>query len=157
MPLKFSPEAEAELQTHLAKYPAPLSAVIPALYIAQREFGYLSQEVMDFVADTLKVPRTHVYGIATFYTMFNKKPVGRHHVQICTNLTCTMMGAESLVAHLENKMGIKCGETTKDGRFTLTEVECLGACGTAPVMMINYDYHEALTPEKLDALLEACR
>ena len=128
--------------------------MLPTRRLAQEEFGYVSSDVMEFVAKLLDVPVARVRGVATFYTMYDKKPVGKYHIQVCQNLTCSLMGAESIISYLERKLGIKVGETTDDKRFTLSRVECLGACGTAPVMQINDDYYEDLTPEKVEEILK---
>jgi NADH-quinone oxidoreductase subunit E len=124
-----------------------------ALTIAQDEKGWLSTETMDFVAQYLGMPPVAVYEVASFYTMYNLKPVGKYHVKICTNVACCLRGANELVEQVERKYNIACGETTRDRKFTLMEEECLGACGTAPAMMLNDDYHENLTQEGLDRLL----
>ena len=117
---------------------------MPALYIGQELQGWVSPDVMDAVAEELGVPRSHVLATATFYTMFNKKPVGRFHLQVCTNVACSLRGGVQIVAALKERLGIEAGETSADGLFTLHEVECLAACGTAPVMQVNDDYHEGL-------------
>lgn len=117
---------------------------MPALYIGQELQGWVSPDVMDAVAEELGVARSHVLATATFYTMFNKKPVGRFHLQVCTNVACSLRGGDQIVAALKERLSIEVGETTADGLFTLHEVECLAACGTAPVMQVNDDYHEGL-------------
>lgn len=150
----FSEEKLREVEKIKEKYPVERSAVMAVLYLAQEEFGYVNDDVIEYVADLLKLAPTRVEEVATFYTMYNKKPVGKYHIQVCHNLTCTLMGAETIVEHIEKKLGITVGETTKDGLFTLSEVECLGACGTAPVMQVNETYYEQLTPEKVDQILE---
>ena len=153
MPLSFDEKSRKEIAEQAARLPMKSSVVIPALHIAQRQFGYLSGEVMECVAAELGVPPAEVRAVATFYTMFNKKPVGRYHIQVCQNLSCSLLGAESVISYLEKKLGIASGATTPDGRFTLSRVECLGACGTAPVLQINDDYYESLTAAKLDEIL----
>jgi NADH-quinone oxidoreductase E subunit len=153
----LSEQSKKEIADHLARYPLKQSALIPALHIAQRQFGYLSDEVMLAIAAELGLPPSEVRAVATFYTMFNKKKVGKYHIQVCQNLTCSMLGAEPIVAFLERKLGIKTGQTTADERFTLSRVECLGACGTAPVIQINDDYHENMTAGRLEALLESLK
>jgi NADH-quinone oxidoreductase subunit E len=152
--MEFSAERQQELEKLLPRYPNKQAALLPTLRLAQEEFGYISKDVIEFVARLLDVPVARVRGVATFYTMYDLKPVGKHHVQVCQNLTCSIMGAESILAYLEKKLGIKVGETSSDKRFTLSRVECLGACGTAPVMQINDDYYEDLTPEKIDEILK---
>ncbi len=157
MALSFSPESAKTLETLRSRYPSAQAAVIPALQLAQREFGYLNPEVMDLVARHLDVPATLVLSTATFYTMLHKKPVGRYHIQVCTNLACWLRGSDDVLEHLQRRLGIRVGETTPDKIFTLDEVQCLAACGTAPAMQINDDYHEDLTVEKVDRIIEALR
>ncbi|MFT5500545.1 MAG: NADH-quinone oxidoreductase subunit E [Woeseiaceae bacterium] len=132
------------------------SAVIGALHAVQHENdGYLTAELMNGVADYLNLPTIQVYEVATFYSMFETTPVGRHNVAICTNVSCMLRGADDLVAHAEKKLGIKLGESTEDGRIYLKqEEECLAACCGAPMMMVDHDYHENLTPEKMDEILD---
>ena len=139
------------------KYCTRRSAVLPSLYIAQEEQGYVTKEAMAEIAKVLSIPPVQVYESATFYTMYNKKPVGKHHIQVCTNLSCSLLGAEHVVKYISDKLGIKKGETTEDKMFTLSEVECLGSCGTAPMMQINDDYHEDLTEEKIDKILDGLK
>jgi NADH-quinone oxidoreductase E subunit len=153
MALEFSENARKEIAAKIEQLPDRRSALIPALYIAQREFGYVSPEVMEYLAAELRLPVSEVRGVASFYTMFNKEPVGKFHIQVCQNLTCSLLGAESLISHLERKLGIACGQTTPDGKFSISRVECLGSCGTAPVMQINGDYYENLTAEKVEEIL----
>lgn len=154
MSLAFSEETRAKHDRLLARYPNREAAILPTLYLAQREFGHLSDEAILCVADLLGFTPARIYGVATFYTMFNKKPVGKYHLQVCRNLSCSLMGAEHLIEHVARKIGVKPGETTADGRFTLSTVECLGSCGTAPVMQVNDDYYENLTEESIDAILD---
>jgi NADH-quinone oxidoreductase subunit E len=150
----FSDAALRELDAVLSRYPDKEAAILPTLYLAQREFGYLSDEAIVVVADLLGFTPARIEGVATFYTMYNRKPVGKYHVQICRNISCSLLGAEHLIEHVSKKLGIRPGKTTADGKFTLSEVECLGSCGTAPVLQLNDDYHEDLTEEKIDALLD---
>jgi NADH-quinone oxidoreductase E subunit len=152
--LAFSEETRAKHDRLLTRYPDREAAILPTLYLAQREFGHLSDEAILYVADLLGFTPARIYGVATFYTMFNKKPVGKYHLQVCRNLSCSLMGAEHLIEHVARKIGVKPGETTADGRFTLSTVECLGSCGTAPVMQVNDDYYENLTEESIDAILD---
>ena len=154
MSLAFSVETRAKHDRLLARYPNREAAILPTLYLAQREFGHLSDEAILYVADLLGFTPARIYGVATFYTMYNKKPVGKYHLQVCRNLSCSLMGAEHLIEHVARKIGVKPGETTADGRFTLSTVECLGSCGTAPVMQVNDDYYENLTEESIDAILD---
>jgi NADH-quinone oxidoreductase subunit E len=149
----FSENALREIERLAARYPNKEAAILPALHIARREFGHLSDEAIVRVADLLGLPPARINGVATFYTMYNREPVGKYHVQICRNISCSLLGAEHLIARVSRTLGIAPGETTADGMFTLSKVECLGSCGTAPVMQINDDYHENLTEEKIDAIL----
>lgn len=157
MALEFSENSKKELAEIAEKLPEKHSLLIPALHLAQKDFGYISPEAMECVANALELNAAEVKAVATFYTMFRKEPVGKYHIQVCQNLTCSMMGAESLISHLEKKLGIGCGETSQDKMFTLSRVECLGSCGTAPVMQVNDDYYENLTPQKIDEILVALK
>lgn len=153
----LTPESRAEIDTWVAKYPADQkqSAVMAALRIAQdQNGGFLTTELMDAVAVYLDMQPIAVYEVATFYSMYEMDPVGRHKLCICTNISCMLRSSDEVVAHLEKRLGIKLGETTPDGKFTLKEVECLGACVNAPVLQLGRVYHENLTPEKLDTLLD---
>ena len=152
----FSTEVEAEIERHLAKYPIKRSAIIPLMFIVQRERGWLDKPGVAYIADRLGVRITDVWETATFYSMIYMKPVGKYHIQVCRTLSCKIMGAGRVTEQCAQRLGIKPGETTADGKFTLSEVECLGSCGTAPMMQIGFDFHENLTPEKVDAVLDAC-
>lgn len=151
-----SAEGVQRIDEWIAKYPADekQSAVMEALMVVQAENNYLTSEAMDAVADYLDMPAISVYEVASFYTMYEHKPVGRHTVNVCTNISCLLRDSAAVVDHLEKKLDIKLGETTCDGRFTLRSVECLGACVNAPMMQIDKDYHEKLTSDKIDAALE---
>ena len=153
----LSPVALAKIDKAVAKYPATekQSAVMAALTIAQDEKGWLSTETMDFVAQYLEMPPVAVYEVATFYTMYDLKPVGRHKLTVCTNLPCALSGATRAAEHLKQKLGIGFNETTPDGRITLKEGECMGACGDAPVLIRNNKHMLcAMSNDKLDKLLE---
>lgn len=139
------------------RYPTKVALLIPALHAAQSEYGWLPQESINEIAEYIGIHPAQVVEVASFYTMFNLKPVGKYHLKICTNVACALRGAEELVEHCKRKLGIECGETTLDRRFTLNEEECLGACGTAPAMMLNDDYQENLNEQKLDRLFEELR
>ncbi len=153
--LRFSERAVQELERIKRHYPNKRAAMLPALWIAQREYGgYLPEEALMEVAYRLGTSYAVVEGVASFYTMYNKRPVGRVTLEVCTNLTCSICGGYELLHYLEQKLGIKVGETTPDGQFTLVEVECLNDCGNAPVMQVGNRYFGRLTPEKVDALLE---
>ena len=152
----FSPEIRAEIDRWVAKYPADWkqSACMGALMIVQDDNGgYLTTELMDKVAAYLDMAPIAVYEVATFYSMYELKPVGRHKLCVCTNVSCMINGSDRVVDHLEKKLGIGLGQTTEDGRYTLKEVECLGACGGAPMMQIGHKYYENLTPELIDTIL----
>ena len=156
---EFSPEVIAEMQSHVAKYPPERkrSALIPLLLlVVQRERGWIDNPGVNFLAKFLDLEVTDVWETATFYSMFNLRPVGRHHIQICKTLSCKIMGEPEITNHICGKLGIKPGETTPDGRFSVSLVECLGSCGTAPMMQIGFDYHEDLTVEKVDKILAEC-
>jgi NADH-quinone oxidoreductase E subunit len=142
-----------ELAKLKPRYPEKQAVLLPALHLAQKEFGWVSSEVMDEVAAAIDIHPSVVREVITFYTMYNLKPVGKYHLQFCTNISCALMGAEELLSHCEKKLGIEAGETTADNRFTITEMECLGACGTAPCVQINDDYHENLNKQSLDRVL----
>jgi NADH-quinone oxidoreductase subunit E len=159
-PFAFSAENLARADKIIAKYPAgrQASAVIPLLDIAQRQNdNWLPQQVLDYVADFLEMPHIRVYEVASFYTMFNLKPVGRNFVQVCTTTPCWLRGSSDIVSTCKKKLGINVGETTADGQFTLTEVECMGACVNAPMVQINDDYFEDLTPELTEKLLDTLK
>lgn len=156
----FSPEVEAEIDGHLSKYPPERkrSAILPLMFIVQRERGgYLDPPGVAYLADRLGVRITDIWEVATFYSMINTEPVGRYHLQVCRTLSCKILGAGRITARCSEKLGIKPGGTTPDGMFSLSEVECLGSCGTAPMMQIGFDYYENLTTEKVDEIIEQCR
>jgi NADH-quinone oxidoreductase subunit E len=153
----LSEHVRQEIDHWLTKFPPDRkrSAVIAALRSVQHEVGYLSREQMDAVAAYLALPPVQVYEVATFYSMFETKPVGRHHISVCTNISCMLCGGDELLAHVEKRLGIKAGESTADGRFFLKkEEECLAACNNAPMMMVDHVYFENLTPEKVDEILD---
>jgi len=154
----ISEDSRVQIDAWLAKYPPEQrqSAVLHALHVVQvQNGGWVSRELMDAVADYLGMPRVLVYEVGTFYSMIELEPVGRNMVALCTNISCMLCGAESLVEHVEKKLGIRLGETTADGRITLKrEEECLAACSAGPMMTVNGHYHEKLTPEKVDAILD---
>jgi NADH-quinone oxidoreductase E subunit len=156
---EFSPDIIAEMKAHVAKYPPERSrsALIPLLMLVQRERGWIDNPGVNFLAQFLDLEVTDVWETATFYSMFNLRPVGRHHIQICKTLSCKIMGEPDITEHICSKLGIHTGETTEDGKFTVTMVECLGSCGTAPMMQIGFDYHEDLTAEKVDKILDSCQ
>jgi len=151
----LSETACRQIQALMGKYPRRRSALIPALQLAQKETGYLSPETVCEIARIFDLTPIEVNEVVSFYTMLYKKPVGKYVIQVCTNISCLLCDAESIMEHLIKKLGIRPGETSADKRFTLLEVECLGSCGTSPVIQINEDYYEDLTPEKLDRILDS--
>ena len=157
--LEFSVAAKERLEWLRTRYPKEhqRALILPVLSMAQREFGWVGPEVIHFVAAQIPVPAIQVEEVATFYTMYNRQPIGRWHLQVCHNLSCSLMGAEIVLEHLESKLGIARGETTEDGEFTLIGAECLGSCGTAPMMQVNDHYHESLSLQDVDDLLETLR
>lgn len=150
----FSPAALEKVQEILGRYPTRQAALMPVLWLAQREFGWLSPEVRAYVADLLGLSPATVEGVASFYTMYHKRPPGRHVIWLCGSISCMLLGHERIQQHLEQKLGIRVGETTPDGRFSLFMTECIGGCGTAPAMLVDDDYHDRLTPERVDEILE---
>jgi NADH-quinone oxidoreductase E subunit len=152
---EFSPEVVEEMRSHLVKYPPERSrsALIPLLMLVQRERGWIDNAGVNFLAKFLDLEVSDVWETATFYSMFNLRPIGRHHIQICKTLSCKIMGEPEITDHICSKLGIHPGETTADEKFTVSMVECLGSCGTAPMMQIGFDYYEDLTKEKVDKIL----
>lgn len=158
--MKFSDEKLKEVQRIISSYPEgkQKSAVIPVLHLAQQEFGgWLSAETMDYVASLLNITSIEVYEVATFYSMYNLKPVGKYMFEVCQTGPCMINGSDDIIKYIGDKLGIKPGETTADGMFTLKTVECLGACGYAPMMQLGKHYREHLTKEKVDSIIEECR
>jgi NADH-quinone oxidoreductase subunit E len=146
-------DGERELTEVLKRYPTRMAACIPALHLCQDQEGWCSDEVVAYVAQRLDLPPAHVKGVVTFYTLFNQKPVGKHQVWVCRTLPCALRGAGDILAHCEKRLGIHAGETTKDGKVTLKTAECLASCGTAPMIQVDKQYYENLTPESVDAIL----
>lgn len=155
----FSPAVVEEMKAHLTKYPPERkrSALIPLLFVIQRERGYLDNPGVNFLAKFLDLQVTDVWETATFYSMFNLHKIGKYHIQVCKTLSCRIMGEPEITDHICHRLGIHAGETTADGQFTVTRVECLGSCGTAPMMQIGFDYHEDLTTEKVDKILDSLK
>ena len=153
MALEFSPETLKKVQEAITRYPKKEAAMLPVLCLAQEEFGYLSQDAIEYVAEIMGLPPARVYGVVTFYTMRHTKPIGKYHIQVCRTLSCALLGAEKVAALLKARLGVEVGETTPDGKFTLSEVECLASCGTGPMMQINEDYYENLTGKKVEEIL----
>lgn len=157
MEVKFKEDAISLVNKIISRYPEgkQKSALLPVLHLAQSEFdGWLSPAVMDYVASLLNIKPIEVYEVATFYSMFNLKPVGKNLLEVCRTGPCWLRGAEDMVAHIERKLNIKAGETSADGNFTLKTVECLGSCGSAPMLQCGADYYEDLTEEKIDLLID---
>jgi len=158
--VKFSEAQLAEVKRLVARYPAgkQKSALLPVLHLAQDSFGgWLSSETMDYVAELLQITPIEVYEVATFYSMYNTKPVGKYMFEVCQTGPCMLRGSDDIIEYIEKTLGIKPGETTADGLFTLKTVECLGACGYAPMMQLGKHYREHLTKEKVDAIIDECR
>lgn len=158
--VKFSEEQMTEFKRLVARYPEgkQKSALLPVLHLAQDSFGgWLSAETMDYVAELLQITPIEVYEVATFYSMYNLKPVGKYMFEVCQTGPCMLRGSDDIIAYIGEKLGIKPGETTADGMFTLKTVECLGACGYAPMMQLGKHYREHLTKEKVDAIIDECR
>ena len=153
----LTPGSVRLIEEKAARYPERKSAVLPALTIACRQVGFLNDDLYREIAQIIHVPYVEIAEAATFYTMFPKEPVGKYLIQVCHNISCALRGADSLMKYLEEKLGVRKGETTLDGLFTLVGVECLGSCATAPMMQINQDYYENLTREKVDQILEDLR
>src|SRR5688500_18562792 len=151
--VEFPPEAKKKFDWILTRYPTKMASLLPTLHLAQETWGWISPEVMVYVGELLDLSPATVLGVVSFYNMYNLKPVGRHYVQVCTNLSCMLRNAYDLYEHLAENLGVAPGEITRDGRFTFTEVECLGSCDTAPVVQINNDYHENMDLPKLEQLL----
>jgi len=150
----FNEENLKKFEQLKKQYPTLKSLTLPVLWMAQEQFGWISPDVMKYVAGLLNLPVSHIYGVVTFYTMYNTKPRGRHHLQICTNISCQLRGSDDLFDHVCKRLGVEPEETTADNRFTVSRVECLGSCGTAPMMQVNNeDYYENLSTEKVDAIL----
>lgn len=156
--LVWTADEQAQVDTFRAQYPTPDGAVMKTLWLAQRKFGWLPAEVMQLVADTLGIPYAKVYGVATFYTQYFKEEKGRYVFDVCTSFSCQVTGGYDILRYLENALGIRRGQTTPDGLFTIQEAECLGACGTAPMLQVtNGEYVHNLTTAKVDVLLDALR
>ena len=155
--MQFSPELEQRFARLVTQYPVKRSALIPMLLYAQDEVGYLSDEVIDNIADRLDLTPLDVRNVISYYSLLRTKPMGKYHVQVCTNISCMLRGGEEVFDHCRQKLGIGHKQKTADGVFSLEEVECIGACSWAPAIQVNYDFHENLTPEKLDKVLDDYR
>lgn len=157
MSVSFTPENQSRFEKILSKYETKASALLPTLWLAQEQFGYLTNEVMDYVAKLLDMPPAHVYEAVTFYVMFKRKDMGKYCLQICNNITCSMMGSEKLIRVANEELNISFNEVTEDKMFSLVPVQCLGSCDTAPVVQVNEEYCENLTPEKFKELIRRLR
>lgn len=157
MPFALSSEREREFADILSRYPNKMAATIPVLHLCQEQNGWISEDVVNFVAERLDVSTAHVKGVVTFYTLFNQKPVGRHTVWVCRTLSCALRGADDVLHHCEKKLGIHEGQTTNDGAITLRTAECLAACGQAPMMQVDKTFHENLTLKDVDRILDDLR
>jgi NADH-quinone oxidoreductase E subunit len=152
--LQFSEENLRKIDELKKRYPTTKALTLPALWIAQEQFGYISQDIMKYLARLLNVTESHMLGVVTFYTMFHQSPKGKYHIEVCTNVSCMLRGADKIVEYLEKKLGISIGQTTPDMKYTLSEVECMGACDTAPMLAVGDDYYENLTVEQIDRILD---
>jgi NADH-quinone oxidoreductase subunit E len=153
-PRPFPPEAQARIERILSRYPTKQAALLPVLWVAQETWGWISKESAEEVARILDLPPSHIDGVLTFYTMYNLHPVGRNLLQVCTSISCHLAGAEKLIDRCRRRLGIELEGTTKDGAFTMVEVECIAGCDRAPSMMVNDTYYEPMDEAKLDALLD---
>lgn len=153
MEIQFDESELKKIEALKLRYPEPKAALMGTLWMAQKKFGWISREVIEYVGKLLDLPPSHIDGVVSFYTMYFKKPMGKYHIQICTNVSCLLKGGEEIFEYVSNKLGIKNGEVTPDGLFSLEEVECMGACGGAPMFAINEDYYENLNIEKVDNIL----
>ncbi len=151
---EYSEKSKKKIEEILSHYPKKEAALLPILHLTQREFGCISPPEEKLVAGLLEIKPIQVREAVTFYSLLNSQPIGKYHIQVCSNLSCTLLGAENLIEHLKKKLGIEPGQTTPDEKFTLTTVECLGACEEAPAMMINFDYYGHLDQKKIDDILE---
>ena len=151
---QFTPDRYKEYELLLQRYPTKMAVLLPVLHLAQEQWGWISPETVHYVSGLLDLSPATVFGVVSFYNMYNQKPVGKYHMQVCTNLSCMVNRAYDIYYHLCDRLQVQPHETTKDGLYTVLEVECLGSCGTAPVVQVNNDYHENMSVERMDALLE---
>ncbi len=151
---EFSENIQKKIKEIVARYPQKEAAILPVLHVAQQEFGFISPEEEKQVAKILGIKPIRVREVVTFYTMLNREPVGKYHIQVCSNLSCSLLGAEKLIDYLKQKLGVEPGKISKDNKFSLSLVECLGACEQAPCMMVNFEYHGNLDKKKIDKILD---
>lgn len=154
---EYTPDNEIKFQEYVTKYPKIDSVMLPALWLVQEQIGWISPESMIYVADKLGKTPIQVYEVATFYTMFNLKPIGKHHIELCKTLSCMLCGSQKIKDYIKQTIGIDAGQTSEDGLFHLSEVECLGACGGAPMFALDGVYHEKLTTQRVDELIKECK
>lgn len=154
---EYTPDNEIKFQEYVTKYPKIDSVMLPALWLVQEQIGWISPEAMIYVADKLGKTPIQVYEVATFYTMFNLKPIGKHHIELCKTLSCMLCGSQKIKDYIKQTIGIDAGQTSEDGLFHLSEVECLGACGGAPMFALDGVYHEKLTTQRVDELIKECK
>ncbi len=154
---EFREETKKKIKEVVARYPRKEAAILPVLHITQKEFGYISAKEEKLVAQVLGIEPIRVRELVTFYTMLNQEPLGKYHIQVCSNLSCSLLGADKLIDYLKEKLYVEPGETTKDKKFTLSLVECLGACEQAPCIMINFDYYGDLDKKKIDEILDGLK
>lgn len=157
MEFKFTPENLERINAEIKKYPKKQSAVMAALYIAQEQNGYITTEIMNEIAQLLDMHPHDVLGVVTFYTMYHQKPMGKYHIQVCTNVSCMLRGGYEIWNQVKDKLGIDHMQVSSDGKFSLEEVECMGSCGTAPMFAINEDYFENLTKEKVNEIIDSLK
>ncbi len=157
MAFQFTQENLERINQELKKYPVKKPGVMAALYIGQEQNGYISNEVIEEVARVLELTNEEVFGVVSFYTMYHQKPMGKHHIQVCTNVSCMLRGGYEIWERVKEKLGIDNLEVTEDSNFSLEEVECMGSCGTAPMIAVNEDYYENLNTEKVENILESLR
>jgi len=157
MSFVFSNDNLEKIEQLKKRYPSPKALSLPCLWMAQYQEGMISMEAIEVIAEMTDIPPMEIYRVATFYTMFNLEPVGKYHIQVCKTLSCALCGKEEILTHLQKRLGIDTGGSTDDGRYTLSQVECLGSCGSGPVMQINDRYYENLTNERVDEILETLK
>jgi NADH-quinone oxidoreductase E subunit len=157
MPFKFTEENLKKIEAVRKKYPTALAAVMPVVYIAQEQNGYISNEAMEEIALVLGIDKVNVLSVVTFYTMYHTKPMGKYHVQVCTNVSCMLRGGYQIWDQVKDKLGLDHMQVTSDSKFSLEEVECMGACGYAPMIAVNEDYYENLTKEKVEEILDSLK
>lgn len=157
MEFKFTEDNIKRIEETRKKYPTALAAVMPVIYIAQKQNGYISNEVMEEIANVLGIDKVYVLSVVTFYTMYHTKPMGKYHIQVCTNVSCMLRGGYEIWKQVKEQLGLENMEVSEDGKFSIEEVECMGACGNAPMIAINEDYYENLTKEKVEEILKSLK